>query len=482
MKTILFFDRCDLTRLYILLTKELQDKVEIIHVAFSDTEARFLDEAGLSYINYQNEFSHEVDTFSFSHELINEIDSFILKQSDGKFTLNGSIQSDRGYTLLNYDEALLTACCHYIVWKRIFEKHHVDIMYHEPASQFMTHIASLLCKEQGGRYIYQTQLESDMAGYHYLNIDGENFRCAELEANYSNFKEHIDEIDLERCKKFVSIYRKNHSIAFGNLVKQKTSTWELRLSSLKHRLYLLFHESRYDRIKNNIDYWIMHNNIAGDKLYNLKEYKYRGIKFEQPVKGDKYFYYSMHLEPEATVLYLSGGLYTNQIKLIENIAAALPPGYYLYVKDHPHEFAYRKADDYERLMCVPNIRLIDQRIPGKKLIRDAAGVFSINGTVGFEGLILLKNVFCFGESYYTPIPRVNYVKNVRDLHEIIYKSLTTVNEEDEDFFAFVYAYLVSMHDGFVTYFGDRSENAGINPIQNAQTIAQNIIQDVKKLQ
>ena len=73
MKTILFFDRCDLTRLYILLTKELQNKVEIVHVAYSDVEAKLLDEAGISYINYQAELSREIDTFSFSYELLNEI-------------------------------------------------------------------------------------------------------------------------------------------------------------------------------------------------------------------------------------------------------------------------------------------------------------------------------------------------------------------------------------------------------------------------
>lgn len=481
MKTILFFDRCDLTRLYILLTKELKNRVYIINVAFSDVEAKLLDEAGISYIDYQAELSQEIDNFTFSHELLNEIDSFIIEQSGGKFTLNGSIQSDRGYTLLNYDEALLTACCHYLVWKKIFEKQHVDIMFHEPASQFMTHIASLLCKKQGGKYIYQTQLESDESGYHYLNIDGENFRCEELEANFRYYKKHVDEIDYERCEKFVTAYRDNYSIAFNDIVSHKVSKWKLRLSSIKHRLFLLIRKNPYDRIKNNIDYWITNANIYSDKLQNLEEYKKRGINFVKPVEGDKYFYYSMHLEPEATVLYLSGGLYTNQIKLIENIAAALPPGYYLYVKDHPHEFAYRKADDYERLMCVPNIRLIDQCIPGKKLIKDAAGVFSINGTVGFEGLILLKSVFCFGESYYTPISRVNYIKNVRDLHDVIYKSLSVTNKEDDEFFAFVYAYLLSMHDGFVTYFGDRSEKAGIDPVINAQIIGQNIIHEIDNL-
>ena len=57
--------------------------------------------------------------------------------------------------------------------------------------------------------------------------------------------------------------------------------------------------------------------------------------------------------------------------------------------------------------------------------------------------------------------------------------MAITNREDDDFFAYVYAYLISMHDGFVTYFGNRSEIAGINPVQNAQKIAQNILLDVE---
>lgn len=40
MKTILFYDRCDLTTLYILLSKELKDEYNIVHVAFSDKEEK----------------------------------------------------------------------------------------------------------------------------------------------------------------------------------------------------------------------------------------------------------------------------------------------------------------------------------------------------------------------------------------------------------------------------------------------------------
>ena len=476
-KTILFFDRCNLTDLYILLTKELQGKVNIIHVAYSEVESKKLENAGIyEYVNYQKQLSKLVDTLKPTDELIQEIDNLIIMQSKGEFSLNSSVQNDRGYSLLSYQEALLLACCHYTLWKEIFDKQHVDLMYHELASQFMTHIAALVCKHQGGEFIYQTQLASEEQGYSYLNLDGENFGCVELEEHYKYFKEHPEEIDIDRCVKYIKKFRSDYNVAFGNLVKPGNSKWTLLSNSIKKSLFRRIHKNEYDRIKNNINYWILQNNTAATKLHNLREYKKKNIIFSKPVKGERYFYYSFHLEPEAVVLYQGGGLYVNQVKLIENIAASLPAGFYLYVKDHPHEFAYRRAEDYERLLKVPNIRLIDQRIPGKSLIKNAVGVFSIVGTAGFEGLMLGKQVYVFGNSYYTTTNRVNYIANIRDLRTIIYENMGKSYEDDMELYTYVYSYLTSLHKGFVTYFGERAAKSGINEVDNAKMISSEILE------
>lgn len=480
MKTILFFDRCNLTDLYILLTKELQGKVNIVHVAYSEAESKALDKAGIrDYINYQERLSQLVDTLKPTDVLIQEIDRLIINQSKGQFSLNSSIQNDRGYTLLSYQESLLLACCHYTIWKEIFEKQHVDLMYHELASQFMTHIAALVCKHQGGEYVFQTQSTSEESDYSYLNLDGENFGCIELEEHYRYFKEHPEDIDIDRCINFIKKFRSEYNVAFGNIVKPSNNKWYLIRDSIKTSLFRRVHKNEYDRIKNNINYWLLQNNIAADKLHNLREYKKKNIIFSKPIKGERYFYYSFHLEPEAVVLYQGGGLYVNQVKLIENIAASLPAGYYLYVKDHPHEFAYRKAEDYERLMKVPNIRLIDQRIPGKSLIKDAIGVFTIVGTAGFEGLILGKQVYVFGNTNYTVTSLVNYIENIRDLRHFIYENMTKSYDELE-LYTYVYSYLLSLHRGFVSYFGkERVEKSGINEFENANQIAYDILKKIE---
>ena len=314
MKTVLFFDRCNLTDLYILLTKELKGKVNVIHIAYSEVEAKELEDAGINdYINYQKQLSELVDSLKPTEELIQEIDNLIITQSKGEFSLNSSIQNDRGYTLLSYPEALLLACCHYTLWKDIFSKQHVDLMYHELASQFMTHIAGLVCKHQGGEFIYQTQLTSEEPGYSYLNLDGETFGCNELEGHYKYYKEHPEEIDIQRCKKFIEKFRSEYNVAFGNIIKPNTSKWSLFCDSLKEQIKGLLVKNKYDILKNNIDYWIFENRKASQKLYNLHQYKQKDLKFDNPVEGEKYFYYSFHLEPEAVVLYLGGRIVGQKI-------------------------------------------------------------------------------------------------------------------------------------------------------------------------
>lgn len=481
MKTILFFDRCDLTKLYILLTKHLSSNFNIIHVAFSAHEEKLLKEAEINdYINYQDIISHIADNVAITGSLLKEIDDFVYNTSCHRFTLNGSIQSDRGFTTLSYDEALKASACHYLAWKEIFNKHKVALMYHEPCSMFMTHIAALLCKDQGGIYRYPVQQSSDLDFYSYLNIDGENYDCKEIEDKYKYYSENKDAINKERCEAFLKQFRESYNVFLEGLVNNKMSWGKLLSNALKNKIIYFLYKNKFDKIKDNIDYWLVRNNKYAEKLRNIWNYKRNHIRFCTEInEGEKYYYYSLHLEPEATVLYLGEGMYTNQIKLIENIAASLPVGYYLYVKDHPHEYAYRKADDYARLLKVPNIRLIHQGLSGKQLIKNSQGVFTINGTAGFEGLLLGKQVYCFGQSYYSFQNRINYIRNIRDLKDIVHKNQRTTYNDDEDLYAYLCAYLESMHKGFVTYFSDRPEKAGINQDENAMFIANDIIEELK---
>lgn len=475
MKTILFFDRCDLTTLYILLTKELQDEYNIIHVAFSYKEEKQLKEAGIfDYISLEKERNSIFDTQQTDEIILNEMDDFIIQESNGIFNLNSSIQADRCFTVLSYEEALHLAQSYYITWKNIFLRHHVDIMFHEACSLLMVHVAALICKAQGGEFYYLQQCASD-EGYTYLFLDGEDYTCPELEQRYSYYKDHREEIDMKRVQAYIDTFRRDETAFMGNLLHKTEPKYKIRINSLYYELRRIIRGNRFDRVRNNVDYWLScANNTHSERLNNLNQYKKRGVRFEEKVpKAENYYFYPIHLEPESTVTYLGEGIYKNQIKLIENIAGMLPPGTFLYVKDHPHEYAYRNADDYERLMKVPNIRLLHQSISGKAIIKNAKGVFTINGTGGFEAVMMGKQVYCFARNYYSFFDKVNYIKNIKDTREIVYSNINKEYKDDEDLYAFVYAYLKSAHPGFVAYFNLAAESE-IDATANAKMVADEI--------
>lgn len=481
MKTVLFFDRCDLTDMYISIDVALKGRAKIVHVAFSEEEKIKLKAMNIDdYIDYQKRLNSYIEGNPVDYAIIREIDYLIIKASNGRFNLNSSIQSDRGFSILTYEEALLLSQSHYLVWKEIFALHKVDLMYHEICSHFMVHIAALLCKNQGGIYRDLIQCSYDRKGYYYLNVDGENFVCPEIEKRYQYFMDNPDTIDKERCQIYLENFRKDYSVFFGSEINLNMPYVKITFQALKSWVVRKVRRNKYDRIKNNINYWLLKQSASATKLHNIRDYKRKNIVFKNRIpEGETYYYYSFHLEPEATVLYLGEGIYENQVKLIQNIAASLPAGSYLYVKDHPHEYAYRDACDYERLIKIPNVRLMNQSIPGKQLIAKAKGVFSINGTACFEALLLGKQVFCMGTSYYSCQERVNVIKNVRDIRDIVYSLKDIEYMDDDNLFAFVDAFLQSAHAGYTDFFCNRHVILGIDISKNGFVMAQDILKEFK---
>ncbi len=473
--TILFFDRCELTYLYGKITPYLKD-VRVVHVAYSQIEASILKAINIQvdYI-FLDVYRDFYDQYVENINLLSEIDADIIKYSRGRFNLNSSIQSDRTFVMLTYEECLKSAASYYLTWKKIFANLHVDVFMHEPCSLFFNHIASILCNKQGGTYTYQIQVPGETTGYFYLFSNNDNFSSKELEDKYYYYVQHTEAIDRKRCATFLEKFRKERTVFFGNIKNSRQSILNLYSKAIKAALIKHLRRKEEDKKYNITDYWLISQNSSLVKIRNICGYKKQHIQFLENIpKGEKYFFYPMHLEPEAVVLYLADGIYKNQVKLIENIAASLPPGYYLYVKDHPHEYAYRSAEDYKRLMQIPNIRLLSPSISGKELIHNCMGVVTINGSAGYEGLLLGKQVYCFGKNHYSFHPHVNYIENIRDFRGIVYNNMNINYTDDDSIYAYVMAFLESQHPGYTSYFLGNAEKVGFDQEENAKLIAKDI--------
>ncbi|HIL79681.1 MAG TPA: hypothetical protein EYG54_00245 [Myxococcales bacterium] len=113
-----------------------------------------------------------------------------------------------------------------------------------------------------------------------------------------------------------------------------------------------------------------------------------------------YVYFPMHLQPEATTLPL-GGVYEDQILVVDSLARALPEGWQIVVKENPKQrFDKRDASLYHRLRSLPAVRLVARDADSFDLLEGSKAVAAITGTAGWEALCAGKPVLTFGNAFY----------------------------------------------------------------------------------
>jgi hypothetical protein len=106
-------------------------------------------------------------------------------------------------------------------------------------------------------------------------------------------------------------------------------------------------------------------------------------------------YYPLHFEPEATILMYSPWL-KNQIEVCRLLSQALPINWKLIVKENPKMIGRRNVTYYQRLSNIPNVLLINPRIPSKDIILNSELTITLAGTASMEARILGKPGIALG--------------------------------------------------------------------------------------
>lgn len=109
----------------------------------------------------------------------------------------------------------------------------------------------------------------------------------------------------------------------------------------------------------------------------------RTFPYESLEEVGNYAYYPLQVEPEVT-LDVFAPYFTDQKWLARQIAMSLPADYTLVVKDHPQMIGLRPPSYLEDLSRIPNIKLVDYRLPNEKVLRGASLVLSPNSTALVE--------------------------------------------------------------------------------------------------
>lgn len=130
-----------------------------------------------------------------------------------------------------------------------------------------------------------------------------------------------------------------------------------------------------------------------------------------------YVYFPLPMQPEMTTVPL-GGHFGEQLNLIRTVAEALPSGWRLYVKEHPHQFVWplaargRTRRQYELLAAIPGVDIIRLDAGSLHLAKHARAVATATGTAGFEGIGMGVPALVFGSPWYRCAPGVSVVQTL----------------------------------------------------------------------
>jgi hypothetical protein len=140
-------------------------------------------------------------------------------------------------------------------------------------------------------------------------------------------------------------------------------------------------------------------------------YRYRASKFQIRQAGffdvppdlsslpERFVLYALQYTPESSINGLEP-YYVDQLRVIDQLIAALPNEHWLLVKEHPAMIGERSAAFYRQLRRRAGVVLVDPRANSQDLALRARLVATVTGTIGLECFFLDRPCLLFGRNFF----------------------------------------------------------------------------------
>ncbi|EQB04745.1 capsular polysaccharide export protein, LipB/KpsS family [Sphingobium baderi] len=395
--------------------------------------------------------------YDFSTFFTEHPTDFTILQRYAAFDLNGALLSDFERSEVNgvwgdnvdldYFDRLKSALLTYFEY--IFDRYTIDTVLYEGVSNTFAHYALFVAQRKGARYwgLSGSRLPGRFA------VTADPLADDATERLFHDIRS--GRLTLEPC---VRQWAHNYVEGIENVIPDY-----MKINGLE-RIGIVSRYLRRDRLQkvlalarhafdSRTDAFQAGNPLrthTGLLLRNVKRRMRAGTVtqfYGEPTEGERFLLYPMHFHPESSTSILAG-TYLDEYEVIRNIAFSLPEGMRLYVKDHISAWAYPTRDFYRRIRRLPNVRLLGPNEPTKQLIKQSEGVITLTSTVGYEALILKKQVFLFGTVFYSFHRGVTKVADPTQLRSLLQEKLTTPSEWDDQYnLDFVGAYYLATLPG-----------------------------------
>lgn len=393
------------------------------------------------------------------------IESMSLRLMDRSSLMNASSFARRRYylILLNYYTNLID------------EKNITDLVVFDIPHSFFSHILYELCRLKG--------INTIMLEYHYVagySLMVNDYDFPLLPDSYmSSFS--FDELDEKLPESIKDKIFKVSPILLSHkgdetkaiIKKSPFSTVKLYAryvdKATKNLIMGVFpflfkkeilHFASLDNIRNRFYY----RNILNIKLFKLIKLniQYNKIAVQNPDLEKNYVFVGLHMQPEKTSQPM-GFEFDNQYMMIKVISQSVPPGWKVYVKEHPNQFNvkkipaihYRDKVFYDSLAAIDNIEFVPLELDSLKLVEKANMVATLTGTLGWEAIADYKPVLVFGQAYYMHCKCVRNITSVETCKKAI-SELSLLNQEEMKFE--IYRYLTYYYENKFLVYGARWES------------------------
>ena len=132
----------------------------------------------------------------------------------------------------------------------------------------------------------------------------------------------------------------------------------------------------------------------------------------------KYIYVPLHNQPEMSTSAL-GGIYRDQVLLIETLARQLPAGWRIYVKENPRQGSFARGPlFFHRLTRIPSVTLMPSNANTFALSANAQFVATVTGTAGWEAIRQGRPALVFGAAFYQSLPGIVRYREGLDFAEV----------------------------------------------------------------
>lgn len=165
---------------------------------------------------------------------------------------------------------------------------------------------------------------------------------------------------------------------------------------------------------------------------------YQAMSQKPNMERDRFVLFGMQLQPERSSFPLAGN-FDDQITAVKMLSESVPDEVTIYVKEHPKllcnpnltSFNYRDILYYDLLSSFRNVKLVDINVSTERLIEKAEAIFTLTGSVGWEGLLQGKKVGVFGSPWYGGCSAANRINSSRDIEDVLSKKVSKTNIQDE---------------------------------------------------